>query len=431
MIDIKALRKNPEEIIAKLERRGSVPANDARHLLALDKDYRLDVQADEGVSGNLNNMSKRVAKLYAEGNNEAAIQLQHQAAKMSTNLSVLTAATAKKKDAVDNTIASIPNIPHDAVPDGTSEKDNVVVKTKGAPKASTFKHKQHHELGADIGQMDFDAAGKVSGSRYVYLKGGLATLERAIGQFMISQHVANGYTEVSPPLIVKGDAMFGTGQLPKFKEDLFSVGDNSYLIPTAEVSLTNMVANKIITEPIQRLVALTPCFRAEAGSAGRDTKGIIRQHQFNKVEMVAITQEPTLFNEDGVPVVLDRMLEDATSLLDDLGLDYRVVKLCAGDLGFSAAFTYDIEVFMRGTETYREISSVSYFGDFQGRRMKTRYRSENGMKFVHTFNGSGLAVGRTLAAIMEQYQNEDGSITVPAVLNRYMGVDDATTIVIR
>lgn len=431
MIDIKALRKNPDDILAKLGRRGSDVVENATHLLALDKDYRLDVQVNERLNENLNNMSSRVAKLMADGKVEESIQIQHQASKLSASLKTITANTVKKKDAVDYNVASIPNIPHDAVPDGTSEQDNVVIAISGFPAKANFTTKQHHELGSNLGQMDFETAAKVSGSRYVYLKGGLARLERAIGQFMIDQHVDNGYTEVSPPLIVNEKAMFGTGQLPKFEEDLFSVGNNSYLIPTAEVSLTNMVANKIITEPVQRLVALTPCFRAEAGSAGRDTKGIIRQHQFNKVEMVSITQEPTEFGDNGLPIELHKMLKDATDILKKLGLGYRVVKLCAGDLGFSAAFTFDIEVFMFGTGTYREISSVSYFGDFQGRRMKARYKSDNGMKFVHTFNGSGLAVGRTLAAIMEQYQNEDGSINVPSALNRYMGVDNKTKLVIR
>lgn len=431
MIDIKALRKNPDVILAKLGRRGSHVVEDATHLLAIDKDYRLDVQVNERLSENLNNMSNRVAKLMADGNIEDATEIQHQASKLSTSLKAITETTSKKKGVVDHTLVMIPNIPHDAVPDGTSEKDNVVIAISGFPAVANFTRKQHHELGSNLGQMDFETAAKVSGSRYVYLKGGLARLERAIGQFMIDQHVDNGYTEVSPPLIVNESAMFGTGQLPKFEEDLFSVGNNSYLIPTAEVSLTNMVANKIISEPVQRLVALTPCFRAEAGSAGRDTKGIIRQHQFNKVEMVSITQEPTEFGDNGLPIELHKMLKDATDILKKLGLGYRVVKLCAGDLGFSAAFTFDIEVFMFGTGTYREISSVSYFGDFQGRRMKARYKSDNGMKFVHTFNGSGLAVGRTLAAIMEQYQNEDGSINVPSALNRYMGVDNKTKLVIR
>jgi seryl-tRNA synthetase len=282
-----------------------------------------------------------------------------------------------------------------------------------------FLPKQHFELGEELGGLDFESAGRISGSRFVVLRGGIAKLERALGQFMLDMASKHGYEECQVPLLVRETAMFGTGQLPKFEEDLFKTTDGRYLIPTAEVSLTNLVSDQIVeTESLPlRFTALTPCFRSEAGSAGRDVRGILRQHQFNKVELVSIVKE-----EDG-EVELERMLGAAEAILQAFELPYRVMLLCGGDMGFSARKTYDIEVWVPGQKTYREISSCSYCGDFQARRMNARHkvRGQKGTQFVHTLNGSGVAVGRLLIAIMENYQNEDGTITVPTSLRSYMG----------
>jgi seryl-tRNA synthetase len=318
-------------------------------------------------------------------------------------------------------LSAIPNIPLDDVPVGKDEHDNVERRRHGLPRVYTFKPKEHFELGEALGEMDFEVAAKLSGARFVVLRRSLARLERALGQYMIDKHtMEHGYTEVSPPILVRSDAMFGTTQLPKFADDQFraSPGD-LWLIPTAEVSLTNLVREAITEEAAlpMRLTALTPCFRAEAGAAGRDTRGMIRQHQFQKVELVSITTPEESRNEH------ERMLDSAEAVLKALDLHYRVMTLCTGDMGFASHKTYDIEVWLPGQATFREISSCSTCGAFQARRMDARYRPKGGgaPRFVHTLNGSGVAVGRALVAVLETYQNEDGSITVPDVLIPYMG----------
>ena len=336
-------------------------------------------------------------------------------------------AAKKEKAALDEQLAAIPNTPHDEVPEGADEHGNVVKSVHGeAPEKAggrlfgqNFAPKEHFELGEALGQMDFETAAKLSGSRFVVLERQIARLSRAIGQFMLDTHTEeHGYTEVMPPLMVRDDAMFGTAQLPKFREDQFRAGDDHWLIPTAEVPLTNLVRESILSEEElpRRYTALTPCFRAEAGSAGRDTRGMLRQHQFEKVELVSITTPETSAEEH------ERMLACAEAVLKKLDLHYRVMTLCTGDMGFASQKTYDIEVWLPGQKTYREISSCSVCGDFQARRMDARYRPKEGgaPRFVHTLNGSGTAVGRALIAVMENYQNADGSITVPDALVPYM-----------
>jgi seryl-tRNA synthetase len=325
-----------------------------------------------------------------------------------------------KAEELRDLLSRLPNLPFDDVPVGEDEHGNVERRRWGTPKSFSFAVKDHADLGEAMKMMDFEAAAKISGARFVVLKGQLARLERAIGQFMLDvQTLEHGYTEVAPPVLVKPHAMFGTGQLPKFEEDLFKTNEDRYLIPTAEVSLTNLVREAITAEeelPL-RLTALTNCFRAEAGSAGRDTRGMIRQHQFQKVELVSITTPEQSIEEH------ERMTECAEAILKKLELPFRTMLLCTGDMGFGARKTYDLEVWLPSQDTYREISSCSNCGDFQARRMDARCRKagEKGTRFVHTLNGSGLAVGRTLVAIMENYQDENGRIAVPDALKPYMG----------
>ena len=335
------------------------------------------------------------------------------------------------KDKLDNILSSIPNVPLKDVPIGKDENDNKEVVKVGNINKFSFKPKSHYEIGEKLNMLDFDLATKTTGSRFVFVKDKLATLERAISNFMIDTHTNNnGYTEISPPLMATDNTMFGTGQLPKFENDQFEIkfeekGDRKFLIPTAEVILTNMVKNQIlnIKSLPMRLVASTPCFRKEAGSYGKDTKGMIRQHQFYKVELVSIVEKDKCLDE------LERMTNCATKILDDLKLPYRKIILSTGDMGFSAEKTYDIEVWLPSENKYREISSCSSCGSFQARRMKARYKNkENNTEFVGTLNGSGLAVGRTLIAILENYQTEDGSIIIPDVLKPYMGNIDKISI---
>ncbi|MEQ9248556.1 MAG: serine--tRNA ligase, partial [Nitratireductor sp.] len=320
--------------------------------------------------------------------------------------------------ALNDALARIPNVPLDDVPVGADENDNVEVRKLGEPKRANWA-REHFEIGEALGQMDFERAAKLSGARFTVLSGQLARLERALGQFMLDLHTQeHGYTEVQPPLLVRDDAMFGTGQLPKFSEDLFRAGDDHWLIPTAEVSLTNLVREEILDGeklPL-RFTALTPCFRSEAGSAGRDTRGMLRQHQFYKVELVSITDAESAIDEH------ERMTACAETVLKKLDLPFRTMVLCTGDMGFGARKTYDLEVWLPGQNAYREISSCSVCGDFQGRRMNARYRvaGEKQTRFVHTLNGSGTAVGRALIAVLENYQNEDGSVTIPSALKPYM-----------
>ncbi len=418
MFDIRWIREHPEDFDRGMARRGLEPQ--AARLIALDEERRKILTELQELQNRRNALSKQIGQAMAQGDKERAEELKREVAEMKARLQELEELARRKQEELNALLAALPNIPRDEVPDGVDESDNVEVRREGEPRQFDFEPKQHFELGEALGLMDFERAAKISGSRFVVLRGALARLERALAQFMLDvQTQEHGYEEVWPPLLVRDDALFGTGQLPKFAEDLFRTTDGRWLIPTAEVPLTNLVREEILPESAlpQRYCALTPCFRSEAGAAGRDTRGMIRQHQFDKVELVSITTP-----EEG-RAELDRKLAAAEEILKRLGLPYRVVLLCAGDMGFSAQITFDLEVWLPGQDTYREISSVSLCGDFQARRMNARYRPEGEKKprFVHTLNGSGLAVGRTLIAVMENYQNADGSITIPEPLRPYMG----------
>ena len=422
MFDIRWIRENAEAFDAGLALRGTQPH--AARLIELDEVRRAHLQKLQDAQSRRNSASKEIGQAMGAGDKARAEALK---AEVSELKSVIQSGEEEERqiDEELNAILSIlPNLPLEEVPSGKDEADNVEVRRVGEVKPLGFEAKQHFEIGEALGQMEFETAARMSGARFTVLKGGLARLERAIGQFMLDmQTTEHGYTEVNPPLLVRDEALFGTGQLPKFADDLFRTTDGRWLIPTSEVPLTNMVRERIL-EPGElpiRLTALTPCFRAEAGAAGRDTRGMIRQHQFWKVEMVSITAPETSRDE------LNRMTGCAEEILKRLGLPYRVMALCAGDMGFGAQMTYDIEVWLPGQNTYREISSCSVCGDFQARRMNARVREETGKgtRFVHTLNGSGLAVGRTLIAVMENYQQENGSITIPDALRSYMGGIDA------
>ena len=426
MHDIKSIRDNPQAFDAALKRRG-LGALSGR-LLAVDEARRAAIHAFEQAQARRNAASKEIGDAKKAKDEARASALMAEVAGLKTTMPQMEEAAKGADRELQDALAEIPNLPLDEVPDGKDEHDNVEHHRYGAKRDYAFTPKPHYDLGEALGQMDFNAAAKLSGARFVVLKKGLARLERAIGQFFLDVHTGeHGYTEVNPPLLVKDDAMFGTAQLPKFREDQFAAGSLSedskgfWLIPTAEVPLTNLVRESILDEKElpMRLTALTHCFRAEAGAAGRDTRGMIRQHQFTKVELVSITTPEESNNEH------ERMLACAEEVLRRLGLHYRVVTLCTGDMGFASQKTYDIEVWMPGQGeggAYREISSCSVCGDFQARRMDARYRaSDNKPRFVHTLNGSGTAVGRALIAVIENYQQEDGSIAVPEVLQPYMG----------
>jgi seryl-tRNA synthetase len=447
MHDIKAIRDNPAAFDAGLKRRGLAPMSAS--LLAIDEKRRAAILASEQAQARRNAASKEIGDAKKAKDDARAAKLMAEVAELKTTMPELEVAAKFADKELAAELAAIPNLPLDEVPDGTDEHGNVQRHVFGKKRDYGFAPKLHDDLGGALGYMDFEAAAKLSGARFVVLKKGLARLERAIGQFMLDLHTnEHGYTEINPPLLVRNDVMFGTGQLPKFENDQFwaikgeliagaeeegtslaaHVGlvDNLKherlgLIPTAEVALTNLVRESILDEKQlpMRLTALTPCFRAEAGAAGRDTRGMIRQHQFTKVELVSITTPENSKDE------LERMLACAEEVLRQLDLHYRVMTLCAGDMGFSAQKTYDIEVWMPGQGdggAYREISSCSVCGDFQARRMDARYRGPDGKpRFVHTLNGSGTAVGRALIAVMETYQQQDGSIAVPDVLQPYMG----------
>jgi seryl-tRNA synthetase len=418
MLDIKWIRDNAEALDAALAKRGAEPLS--AELIALDERRRSLVQAMQDMQGRRNAVSKEIGQAMAAKDMALAEKLKAEVADLKTSLP---AAEEEERDvsaALTDALSRIPNVPLDEVPVGKDEHDNVVLRVVGSKPTWNHAPKEHYEIGEALGYMDFDAAAKIAGSRFTILKGPLARLERALGQFMLDLHTEqHGYTEVMPPLMVREDAMYGTGNLPKFSEDLFKTTDGRWLIPTAEVPLTNLVREDILDQdslPL-RFTALTPCFRSEAGSAGRDTRGMLRQHQFLKVEMVSITDADTSLAEH------DRMTACAEEVLTRLGLHFRTMVLCSGDMGFGSRKTHDIEVWLPGQNTYREISSCSVCGDFQARRMNARYRSkdEKGTKFVHTLNGSGVAVGRCLIAVLENYYNEDGSVTVPDVLRPYMG----------
>jgi seryl-tRNA synthetase len=438
MHDIKSIRDNPQTFDAGLERRGLEPLSAS--LLAIDERRRAAILKSEQMQARRNAASKEIGDAKKAKDDVRASALMAEVAELKTTMPQLELAAKTADEELARELAAIPNLPLDEVPEGVDEHGNVQRHVFGKVRNYAFTPKPHDDLGGALGFMDFEAAAKLSGARFVVLKKGLARLERAIGQFMLDLHTnEHGYTEISPPLMVRDHAMFGTGQLPKFEDDQFwaikgeslaAADDNLLeklkserlgLIPTAEVPLTNLVRESILDEKElpMRLTALTPCFRAEAGAAGRDTRGMIRQHQFTKVELVSITTPENGKDE------LERMLACAEEVLRQLDLHYRVMTLCAGDMGFSAQKTYDIEVWMPGQGeggAYREISSCSLCGDFQARRMDARYRGPDGKpRFVHTLNGSGTAVGRALIAVMETYQQEDGSIAVPDVLQPYMG----------
>ena len=425
MLDIRWIRENPQALVQALEKRGQsgeAALSVVDDLIAKDEARRAHLVALQEKQERRNAASKEIGNAMRAGDSVRAEELKGEVAGIKEFIQSGEATERELDKALADALAVIPNLPLDDVPVGKDEADNVEVRRVGEPKRSNSS-KEHFELGEALGQMDFERAAKLSGSRFTVLSGQLARLERALGQFMLDLHVTeHGYTEVQPPLLVRDEALFGTGQLPKFEEDLFFVkhGDGRLgLIPTAEVPLTNLVREEIVaTDKLPlRYTALTPCFRSEAGSAGRDTRGMLRQHQFYKVEMVSITDQESSIAEH------ERMTECAETVLKRLGLPFRTVVLCTGDMGFGARKTYDIEVWLPGQNSYREISSCSVCGDFQARRMNARYRPTEGKgaAFLHTLNGSGVAVGRALIAVMENYQNEDGSISIPEALRPYMG----------
>jgi seryl-tRNA synthetase len=422
MHDIKAIRDNPEAYDAAWAKRGLAPQSSA--ILAIDQRLRAAQTAGQEAQSKRNEASKLIGQAKGRKDEAEAARLMEAVEGFKVDLAASGEAEKVESEALRGLLASLANLPADDVPLGEDEQGNVEVRRWGDPKdvpaATLNKPKDHVDLGEALGMMDFDAAARMSGARFVVLKSQIARLERALGQFMLDmQTVQNGYMEVSPPLLVKDEALFGTGQLPKFAEDLFRTTGDHWLIPTAEVSLTNIVREQIVaTEDLPlRMTALTPSFRSEAGASGRDTRGMIRQHQFYKVELVSITTPEQSEDE------LLRMVGCAEGVLKALGLPFRTMLLCTGDMGFGARKTYDLEVWLPSQNTYREISSCSNCGDFQARRMDARFKAagEKGTRFVHTLNGSGLAVGRTLVAVLENYQQADGSILIPEALVPYMG----------
>jgi seryl-tRNA synthetase len=418
MFDLKWIRENSEAFDAGLAKRGAAPLS--ADILKIDGERRDHLKALQDAQAKRNAASKEIGKAKATGDEAAAAAAIAEVAKIKEFIQNGEETEREINDRLNALLSSIPNLPHEDVPVGNDEDENELVRTVGDKPSFDFEPKEHFDIGEALGLMDFETAAKMSGSRFVVLSGALARLERALAQFMLDlQTGEHGYTEVSPPTLVKANALYGTGQLPKFEEDLFKTTGDHYLIPTAEVPLTNIVSDSIIDEDYlpRRFTAFTPCFRSEAGSAGRDTRGMIRQHQFMKVEMVSVTKPEDSGEE------LERMTGCAEEVLKRLGLSYRVMKLCTGDMGFGARRTYDLEVWLPGQDMYREISSCSVCGDFQARRMNARYRveGEKGGRFVHTLNGSGLAVGRTMVAVLENYQQADGNVVVPEVLKPYMG----------
>ncbi len=416
MHDLKWIRENPADFDAALARRG-LPAQ-GQAILQLDARRRAAQTASQDLLARRNDASKQIGILKKEGKDTEALMAEVAAFK-----DQIPAAEEEEKRLgaeIDAVLGIIPNLPAADVPQGADENDNVELKRWGSIPKFDFTPLSHDQLGANLGLMDFEAAAKLSGARFVVLKGALARLERALAQFMLDFHTQeNGYTEMATPVLVKEEALYGTGQLPKFAEDLFRTTGSHWLIPTAEVTLTNLVADSILDEgalPI-RMTAQTACFRSEAGSAGRDTTGMIRQHQFQKVEMVSIAHPDQSAEEH------ERMTSGAETLLERLGLPYRRILLCTGDMGFSSNKTFDLEVWLPAQDRYREISSCSNCGEFQARRMKARFKGvgDKNTRFVHTLNGSGLAVGRTLIAVLENYQQIDGSIAIPVALHSYMG----------
>ena len=417
MHDIRAIRENPEGFDAALARRGLQPL--AATLLEIDETRRAAIARSEAATAERNAASKEVGKAKAAGDEAGFERLRQVLAAKKDEIAALEDEARAADERLRAALLDVPNLPLDDVPDGDGEDDNVEVHRWGEPRDFGFATKEHYALGEAMGAMDFETAAKLSGARFMLLSGALARLHRAIAQFFIDTNVdENGLTEVWTPVLVRDEILLGTGQLPKFAEDQYRTEDGLWLIPTAEVTLSNIVAGHIVDESYlpRRYTAWTQCFRREAGSAGKDTAGMLRQHQFEKVEMVSITRPEDSEGE------LERMRRCAEDLLERLGIPYRTVVLCTGDMGFSARKTYDLEVWLPGQGRYREISSCSVCGDFQARRMNARFRREGAKRpeFVHTLNGSGLAVGRALIAVMENGQQEDGSITIPEVLRPRM-----------
>lgn len=422
MLDVTMLRKQLPEVVARLAARGfQFPEEEFNRLEAERKSVQTRT---EELQAQRNTLSKQIGMAKKAG--EDASALMAEAARIPEELADLEKELDRIRTDLENLLLRIPNIPHESVPVGRDETENVEVRRWGTPRTFDFEVKDHVDVGAPLG-LDFDTAAKLSGARFAFMRGQVARLHRALAQFMLDTHTTeNGYTECYTPYVVTASTLRGTGQLPKFEEDLFAAkkggatgeGEQMYLIPTAEVTLTNQVTGRMLKPsdlPIL-VTAHTPCFRSEAGAYGRDTRGMIRQHQFDKVEMVRIVRPEDSYEH------LEQMTKNAEGILQKLGLPYRVITLCTGDMGFGAAKTYDLEVWIPAQNTYREISSCSNCEDFQARRMGTRFKDENGRtRIVHTLNGSGLAVGRTLVAVLENYQNADGSVTVPEVLRPYMG----------
>lgn len=434
MFDIKWIRDNPDAFDRAMSQRKNVSVRSA-DLIAIDERRRQVIVRLNEMQEKRNAFSKQIGQAKAQKDEAKAAELMAEVARLKETIPAGEAQERAVEKELRDALSTIPNMALDDVPVGDDESDNVeyfgpngsaatVAKVRAPKPSFSFAPKEHFDIGVAEKNMDFEIAAKLSGSRFVVLRGEIARLERALGQFMLDLHTTDhGYTEIQPPVLVRDEALYGTGQLPKFEEDLFFTphGDGRLaLIPTAEVPLTNMVRESILAEeelPL-RFTALTPCFRSEAGSAGRDTRGMLRQHQFNKVELVSITTPEESQNEH------ERMLVAAEAVLQRLGLHYRVMKLCTGDMGFGARRTYDMEVWLPGQDTYREISSVSVCGDFQARRMEARYRpsgEKQAPRYVHTLNGSGTAVGRCLIAVLENYQQEDGSVAIPPALQPYMG----------
>lgn len=424
MHDIKLIRDNPDAFDAGLAKRGL--ASQSAILIELDASRRDALGKQQDAETERNTLSKQIGKAKATGDEAEFNRLRGEVDRLKSVLEEAGQQARHFDETLNQHLAALPNLPHDDVPQGADEADNEEVRRWGDPRAMDFKPRDHVDLGEGLGQMDFKKAAEMSGSRFVALRGGLARMERALAQFMLDLHTTeHGYEEVSPPYMVRDEAVFGTGQLPKFSEDLFRTTDHRWLIPTAEVPLTNLARETIHAETDlpMRMTAYTPCFRSEAGSAGRDTRGMIRLHQFQKVEMVSIV------TPDDSDAELERMTGCAETVLQRLELPYRVMKLCTGDMGFSARRTFDLEVWMPSQDCYREISSCSTCGDFQARRMDARFRKDGEKRpaFLHTLNGSGVAVGRALVAVLENHQNEDGSISIPAALRPYMGGAETIT----
>lgn len=418
MHDIRAIRENPAAFDAALARRGLSPVSP--ELLALDEARRALIHAAETAQAAQNAASKEVGAAKAAGNTEEFERLRALVAEKKAEVAQMNAAAGDKDAELRDALLRIPNLPHTDAPEGRDEADNVEIRRWGSPREFDFDPKEHFEIKGVQPGMDFATAAKLSGARFVVLRGAVIRVHRALAQFMLDTHIEeHGLTETWTPVLVKEEAMYGTNQLPKFAEDSYQTTNGWWLVPTSEVTLTNTVAGDILDEnqlPV-RMTAHTQCFRSEAGSAGKDTTGMLRQHQFEKVEMVSITTPETSMAEH------DRMTRCAENILEKLGLPYRTVVLCTGDMGFGATKTHDLEVWLPGQNTYREISSVSVCGDFQARRMNARFRPAAGGKpeFVHTLNGSGLAVGRCLIAVLENGQQADGSVDLPAVLHPYLG----------